>query len=134
MTSGAIVVIVPKVVIRISAPGSISLENPKSAILYIPLCDNIFSAFKSRCTILWLCNSAIPFMICLRISIASFSGILNLVSIYCWRVPPLQYSITIILRDLLSYVSKHLIRLSPLHNIISWDSVRQRRLRIYFIR
>ena len=57
ITSGAMVVIVPKVVCIISFYPSCILENPISAILYVPLCDRIFSAFRSLWTILWLCNS-----------------------------------------------------------------------------
>jgi hypothetical protein len=48
ITYGAIVIIVPKTVPRISESLGINLANPRSTILYTPLCDIILSVFKSR--------------------------------------------------------------------------------------
>lgn len=62
ITYGAIVVIVPNEVPLTSAfycAISSFFENPKSMILYVPLCDMMFSAFRSLWMMLWRWSSCI---------------------------------------------------------------------------
>lgn len=105
------------------------LEKPKSMILYVPLWDMMFSAFKSRWTILLRCSSyinfkstIIPLITCLMICTAYCSDNRFFSLISAWRVFPLQYSVTMTFKSSFLYTSRHLIRYGLLHWYINLGS------------
>jgi len=68
-----------------------TLENPKSQILNIPLLIKILAGFRSLWIVFYLANYWYPLMTCFITSNVSSSVILFLVFKYFFRSPSLQY-------------------------------------------
>ena len=92
----------------------------------------ILAHLISLCMIFFECSSWvsksdtwIPFMICFKIGTAYLSGILFLLYISSYKVPLLQYYITIILKSLFMNTSWHFTTFGLLHFLISKSSLLQ---------